>query len=475
MQFRLFFLILFFYSSTINAQVKWDLKSCIEYALKNNISIKQQDIQARVVALTYYQSKLSQLPSASFGINSSYNTGRHQDPVTFSLITEGYLYSGYTLQVAADLFNWGSKRNTATGNQIQMLAARASVEKLSNDIALNVAGAYLQVLLSIQQENVSTIQVNQTKSQLQNTRNLVSAGNLPELNQIQLEAQLANDSSNLISAQGNVIQAMLLLKAYLNLDAGTPFDITTPDVESIPLENLVSLQPEVVYQLALNNLPQQRINDLNIRAAHKFISAARGAMYPDISLFASVGTSFNNKATAITGATQIVSPVGKVTVNGSDYQVYPIQPLTVYSTSSLPYFQQINQFLGQSIGISLSVPIANGGILKTNYLKSKLNLENLELQKQNDNMTLKQNIYKAYTDAMTSMSKFNASKKTEIANQKAFEFATKRYNVGLMNTIDLLTTQNNLYNARQQKLLAEYDYVFKMKVLEFYKGEGIKL
>jgi outer membrane protein len=162
-------------------------------------------------------------------------------------------------------------------------------------------------------------------------------------------------------------------------------------------------------------------------------------------------------------------------VGGTDYDVFPLQPFNDYTYTKIPYFSQLDQNFRQTVGLSMSVPIANGGVLRTGYERSKLNLKGLELQKESDNNTLKQDIYSAYTDVVTSMEKFNAASKTVAANQKAYDFAMKRYDIGLLNTIDLITTQNNLFSARLQRLLAQYDYVFKMKVLEFYKGQGIKL
>jgi outer membrane protein len=468
-------LVLLFTHQVILAQDKWDLRRAVEYALINNISVKQEDVQARLTALQLKQSKLSQYPSANLSGNVGYSSGRNQNPVTFDLITQGYLFSNYSLQTGIDIFNWYSKKNSIAANEFETKAAFANIEKLRNDIALNVAGAYLQTLLAVEQINVSEIQVEQTKAQLQNTRKLVNAGSVPELNALQLEAQLAADSANLVTAQGNVAQSLLLLKAYLSFDAATPFEIQTPDIETIPLDDIASLQPEVVYALAIKNLPQQRVNDLKIQAAQKFIASAKGAMYPTFSLFGSLGSSYNNKANEISATTPIIAPLGKVIVGGTQYDVFPLQPFNNYSYSSIPYFGQINQNFRQSIGLGVSVPIANGGNLRTAYERSKLNLKSLELQSQSDNLVLKQDIYKAYTDAMTSLAKFNAATKTVEANQRAFEFAQKRYDVGLLNTIDLITTQNNLFNARLQRLLAQFDYVFKMKVLEFYKGQGLKL
>lgn len=457
------------------AQDKWDLRKCVEYAIANNISVKQQDVQARLTALTYSQSKLSQYPSLTLNGNTSYNSGRNQDPVNFGLITESYLSSGYNLQSGVEIFNWFSKRNNIAGNQLETKAALAGVEKLKNDIALNVAGVYLQALLARQQVSVSEIQIQQTKAQLDNTRKLVKAGSLPELNAVQLEAQLANDSSNLVTAQGSVAQSLLLLKAYLNLDASTALDIETPNVESIPLDDLGSLQPDIVYELALKNLPQQRVNDFRIKAAEKFVESARGQMYPTVSLFGSLSSRYNSRARQVTGVSSSTPPIATVSVSGTPYNVYPLKPIDNYSYGDITYFNQLNQNFSKAVGISLSVPIANGGQLKTGYARSQLNLRGLQLQRDLDNQTLKNDIYKAYTDVLTSLQKFNAANKTVEANQKAYDFATKRYNAGLLNTIDLITTQNNLYSARLQSLLAQYDYVFKMKVLEFYKGQGLKL
>lgn len=469
----LFFLFLF--ATVSQAQDKWDLRKCVEYALANNISVKQQDVQARLTALSYKQSKLSQYPTLNLNGNYAYSAGRNQNPVTFGLITESYLSSGYTLQSGIEIFNWFSKKNDIAGNQFETQAALANVEKVKNDIALNVAAAYLQALLARQQVSVTEIQIQQSKAQLANTRKLVNAGSLPELNALQLEAQLANDSSSLVTAQSNVAQSLILLKALLNVDAATDFDIETPNVEAIPLDDLASLQPDLVYDLAIKNLPQQRVNDLRIKAAEKFVASARGSMYPTFSAFGSLSTRFNNRAQEIIGVTTSNPAIGNVTVNGTQYNVFPVTPFKNYNYGDIAYFNQLNQNFGQSIGISVNVPIANGGSLRTGYSRSQLNLKGLQLQKDLDNQSLKNNIYKAYNDVISSLQKFSATTKLVEANQKSYDFALKRYNVGLLNTIDLITSQNNLYRSKLERLLSQYDYVFKMKVLEFYKGQGLKL
>ena len=186
------------------AQEKWDLRRAVEYAIANNISVKQADIQARFSELTYKQSKMSQYPALNFNGSAGYSAGRNQDPTSFSLITTAYWFSNYQLQTSVDLFNWFSKKNTVATNSLDLKASQAQVDKIKNDISLNVAVAYLQILLAREQAGIARLQVSQTLLQLESTRKQVDAGKLPELNAAQLESQLATDSSSLITAEGNI-------------------------------------------------------------------------------------------------------------------------------------------------------------------------------------------------------------------------------------------------------------------------------
>jgi outer membrane protein len=311
---------------------------------------------------------------------------------------------------------------------------------------------------------------------LSNTRKLVDAGALPELNASELEAQVARDSATLISAGGAVVQNILNLKAYMAIDAAEPFEVDTPPVDLIPVEKIGDLQPDAVYAMAIANMPQQRVNDFKLKAAKKLADAARGNMYPTISIFGSLGSGYNSRAQEITGSTLILNqPVGTVTVGSTIYDVFPVQPFTNYNYDKTPFTRQLNQNFRQSIGLNLSVPIFSGGSLRTAYEKSKVNIKNQELQIQLDDQKLKQDIYQAYNAAKIALEKFNASKKSMQTAERSFSFSQKRYDVGLLSTLELITNQNNLFSARLQYALDHFDYVFKMKVLEFYKGQGLKL
>lgn len=463
-----------FISASAKAQEKWNLLKCVEYAMTNNISVRQTDLQTRLAELQLKQSKLGQLPNLNFSGGPGFSNGRNQDPTTFSLITQSYLSANMQLQSSAEIFNWFSKRNTIAANEWEVQAAKANTDKLKNDIALTVANAYLQILLAMEQEKIATIQLQQSQAQLSNTRKLVDAGSLPELNASELEAQVARDSSTLISAKGNVQQNILTIKAYMALDAATPFEIDTPPVDRIPVEKIADLQPETVYALAIANMPQQKANDFKLKAAEKNSAAAKGSLYPTISMFGSLGSSYNSRAKEVTGINSFYTDtIGRVNVSGVPYNV--VSDFPIYSSNKQGFFSQVNQNFRQTVGLTLSVPIFNGYNSRATYERSRINIRNLQLQKDLDNQSLKQNIYQAYNAAMVALEKFNAGKKSMETAERTYGFAQKRYEVGMMSTFELITNQNNLFRARLENALNQYDYVFKMKVLEFYKGQGLKL
>lgn len=468
----------FLTAGRVQAQEKWDLQKCVNYALQNNISVKQADLQARFAALDYKQARLNIYPNIGFSTNLGVNSGRNQNPANFDLVTETFLSHGYSLQAGVDLFNWFSKRNTVKARDLSLQATIAGIEKAQNDVALNVATAYLQILLSMEQVNIARVQLSQTSQQLENTRLQVDAGKLPELNATQLEAQLATDSSAVITAKASVTQTILQMKALLNLDPAVAFDVLAPPVETIPVESLADLQPENVFSSALIHLPQQKVNKLNLLAAQKNVLAAKGAMYPTLSMFGSLGSRYINNGQELLSTTQTpVTSIGKVTVNGTEYNVAPNSPLfnTSFNYAKQPYFSQINQNFQQSVGLSLSVPIFNNGTLRNNWQRSKLNVKQVELQMEQDAQTIKQDIYTAHNDAVAALEKYNANQKSVAASEKAYDFAKKRYDMGLLSTYDLLNTQNAMATAKYNLLYAQYDYVFKIKLLEFYKGQGLKL
>lgn len=431
----------FFLIRTCYAQDKWDLRKCVDYAIANNISVKQADVQARLAKLSYSQEKLSQIPTLTGSLSGSMNAGHTQNPATFQLNTFTSWYSVPQITSNVTIYNFSSLRNAIEATRLSWEAQLASSDKTKNDLTLNVANAYLQVLMAIEQTQASELQMHLSQQNLSLTRKQVDAGTLPELNAAELEAQVAQDSATYISSKGTIDLNILNLKAYIGMDAATPFEVATPPVEDIPVESIADLQPDIVYAMALISQPLQRMDSLTIAAQRKWVAAFSAQRFPQISAFGQLTSQFYKT---------------------SQYQ-------------SDGYFKQLNENFGQAVGIGVNIPILNNGTYRTNYAKSKLNLENYRLQRDQDNLTLKQTIYQAYTAAMTAFQKFEANRISVAATQKSFLYAQKRYNVGMLNTIDLLTNQNGFFNARINLITSQFDYVFKMKVLEYYKGLGVKL
>lgn len=460
--------------TSVIAQEKWGLEKCVSYALQHNINVKQADVQQRFSALALKQSKDAQLPTFNFSTSGGLSFGLSNNPTTGILENKRFFNQGNQLQGGINLFNWFSKKNEIEVSRLGWEADKAQQEKIKNDIALNVAVAYLQVLLAREQVNISSITISQSRAQLESTRKQVDAGRLPDLNRVQVEAQQANDSSSYIAAYGTVQQFLLQLKALLNLDAGVAFDIETPPVELIKVLPLGSLQPEDVYALAVKNMPQQQVNEYKVQAANKSMDVAKSALYPTINAYGSLSTNYVNIKSPITSIGAKQATGATVNVGGTSYSVEaPSFIVTGYKT--IPFFKQLRNNFGQNIGVGVSVPIFNQYGARNAIERARLNVSNMQLLQEQASTQLKQDIYKAYLDATTALQKFSASQKAVSTAQQAYDYAQKRYEVGLLNTYELLNMQSNLQSAQVQLLYNRFDYVFKIKLLEFYKGEGLNL
>lgn len=464
-----------------NTADKWDLRRCVEYAWANNLQVQQSSIQASVADVDREQSRWQQYPTADFNHNTGLQWGRSIDPTTNQFTSNQLLYQGFNLSAGVTVFNWHRIRNNIMAARWAADAAQSDVEKVKNDVALNVATYYLQVLLARQQVEIAQVQMHQTFSQLEVARKKVDAGAAPELDALTLEGQYATDSSAYISALASEDQNLLQLKQVLNIDAGQPFDITSPPADQIPVEPLLQLMPETVFEIALHNQPAQKANEQRIKSLEASMKSSRAALFPTISVGGSLATNFSspdkNFSQVVNGFSQTPA---YVEFNGNQYHLYSpnvdqVATKRTFSERWDGWGNQMNNNFRQSFGLSIAIPINSGGQARFNYARSKLNLKNAEVTRSLADQTLKNDIYKAYYSAQAALQKFNAAKTSVEITQKAYDFAKKRYDLGLLNTFDLIISNNNLSRAKLDLASAQFDYVFKMKVLEFYKGQGIKL
>ena len=470
------FLTLFALSASLHSfsQEKWDLRKCVDYAIQNNISVKQADVQARLSKLVADQSKLTRLPNANASISTTYQHGLNTNPTTN--VFENVNISGGNLgfQSSYTIFNWFARKNNIEANALTAKADEMNIERTRNDLALSVANAFLQVMLRREQANVSSVQLKQSQEQLRNTRKFVEAGSQPELNAIQLEAQVERDSSTYIQALASAEQGLINLKAFMNFDFASSFDIIYPAVESIPVDNILDLQPQSVYELALVNQPQQKVTALRIDASQKLVGAARGAMYPTLTASGSLNTRFANNVYDYSTQTILGQTSAYALDNTNKYPVYAYQN-AIIGMNKVSLGNQLNRYFGQAVGLNLNVPLFNAHQSRTQWERAKINVRQTQLQDDQEKQTLRSNVYIAYQDAFSALQKYNSSKKSVAVSEKALEYAQKRYDVGLLGTLDLITTRNNVFTAKIQELSNHYEYVFKLKVLEFFKGKGIRL
>lgn len=456
----------------------WTLQESVDYAMQHNITIKQQDVQRRFAVLTLKQSQMQQVPNLAAAFSENYNLGRTIDPTSNAFVNQGYLSTSPGLQASANIFNWFSLRNQIAGNRFESKANDMLLEKAKNDVALNVAQAFLQILLNDEQVNISQNQLKLTQSQLENTRKQVIAGAVPESNQADLEAQLARDSSTLVAAQTTQIVSVIQMKALLNLGFDQSYAPQVPgNIADIPMPHLTELAPEMVYSAAQATYPLAKADQLRIDEYQKLKKAAFGAMFPTLSVSGFLRSYYAHTPNQGDALTYGYSVIGNVETapgvpNGANVGAYFPKTFTSYY---VPFKTQLSDNFQQGIGLTLNIPILNGWQLRTNYNKAKLNLENQKLTTDLDNQKLKQDIYTAYANAVGSLQKYNAASRSVEASQRAFDFAGKRYELGLMNTIDYITTQSNLFRAQIDKVSALYDYIFKMKLLEFYRDQHITL
>ncbi|WP_159456053.1 TolC family protein [Chitinophaga eiseniae] len=427
------------------AQDTWSLKRCVDYAMEHSITVKQQEVQKRLAELTLQQSRLSMIPGFSGNVSAGYSDGRIASIQDNAYINQSVFNASGSLNMRGDLFNWFSKQNQIAANRLDAESNSFLLQKARNDLAFNVATAFLQILLKEEQVKVNEVQAKQTLSNLENTKKLVIAGSVPESNQADLEAQLAQDSTNLVTAKNDVILAILQMKAYLNLGFEIPFVPEIPEnIATLSMTPLGEMDPEMVYSAALTTYPLVKSDELRIKSADRAYRAAKGQLYPTLSLVGGLSTSYANN---------FYDRDGKL----------------------IPFNKQLDNTFGKNIGLSLGIPLFSGWQQRTNVAKAKVNVYNLELSRDLDNQKLRQDIYTAHANAVAALQKFNASSTGVMAAQKAYDFATKRFNLGLMNTIDYITTQTRLFKAQIDKVSAQYDYIFKMKLLEFYRDQRISL
>jgi len=439
-------LIIFFVMSPLllfSQQKVWTLEECIGHALQNNIQIKQQEIATKYQASALELSKMSQLPTLNGSASHNYSFGRALDETTYEFTNNQTVQSNnFNATTGVTLFRGLVTQNTIKRNRYQLMASEQDLEGFKDDISMSIAMAYLQILLNTELVTATGAQVDMTKQQIDRTRKLVDAGSLARGNLLDIEAQAAREELQLINLQNQLTMSYLTLAQMLELPSADGFAVAIPEITIDPVS--VAGDPAGIFSIAEKTRPEILGADYRLKGAEYDLSIAKGGRSPRLGLGASVGTAYSNRDNPFT-------------------------------QEPYPFRNQLNDNLNYGVGFSLNIPIFNGWQVNTNISNSKLGIENSKYTLEATKKQLYKNIQQAFTDATGALKKFSVSKKAVEAMEEAFRYAEQKLNQGMVTAVEYNQSKTQLLNAQSEMAQAKYEYVFKTKVLDFYKGIPITL
>ncbi len=470
--FLFFFASITLFSLQGKAQEAWSLQKCIEYALENNISVKQNELNADVAKENYNQSIANLLPSLNAGASHSYNWGQRIDPFTNTFATNRVRSNNLFISSQVTLFSGLQLQNTLKQNSLNYLAGKYDVEKMKNDISLNVATAYLNVLFTQELLGVAKTQKSITESQVTRTQKLVDAGTLALGSLLDLQAQLATDELNVVNNENQLNIANLTLVQLINLDNTADFTIVKPNLE-MPSNPILAENPEQIYQFAVNNQPVIKSAETKVLSADRAIKVAKGTAYPSITMSGSVGTGYSGLSKKVVGFEPGTPSI--IGYTPDTVPVYSVSSSVIPITEKTPFGEQLKNNVNENLGFNLNIPIFNGWQSQNSISRAKIAKQNAEYTLELNEQNLRKTIEQAHVDAQSALKQFYATKKSVEALSQAFDYADKRFNAGALNSTDYNTAKNRLNNAQSDLLRNKFNFIFKSKVLDFYMGKPITL
>ncbi len=428
----------------VAAQEPWTLNGCIEYAFQNNIRLKQQSLGVDAARNNLNQSRIGLLPSLNSGVSQSFRFGRSVDPLTYQFTTENSIGASAYMSAGMDLFKGLQNWNTIQSNQIDLQKNLTDLDKAKNDLALNIARYYLQILFNEELHDITVQQLDITRQQVNRTRIMVEAGSLPKGDLLEIQAQLANEELNEVNSRNQLTMSYLDLAQLLDLKDPEKFRVQRPTFESfIVQDNLGSV--DQVFQSAILTLPQIKSAELDLMSLEKSLLIARGRLSPSLSMNSSYGTGYSNLR------------------------------LDLLTHEPMSMRDQLNNNSQVSIGFSLNVPIFNGWSTQTGIRNARLQVASGKYQLELTRNQLLKEIQQAFADATASLERFKATSKSVSALEEAFRYAEQKFNIGMLTSLDYNVAKNNLTKARSELLQAKYNYIFNTRILDFYRGIPIDL
>jgi len=428
----------------LSAQNKpWSLEDCIRYALEHNISIKQLVVQKNSAEVDLNTAQMSRLPNLNASGGQNWNFGRTQIQ---SGMYENRSQSNTNLSIGSSipLFTGFRIPNEIARNKLELEASVQNLEKAKEDLALNVASLFLQVLFTKELLKINQEQLALSQTQIERTNALVEAGKVPLSQLYDIEAQVANDKVSVVQAENNLRLALLDLAQSLELQQVEDFDVITPIFGDVVTEYMSSVQlPQTVFNNAIQIKPVIKVQELRVQSAEKTLAIAKSGYFPTVSMNMGLGTNY-----------------------------FYLYNKDFFNNS---FSSQMKNNMGESIGLSLNIPIFNRFSVRNQVRNAQFNIENQQLALENAKKTLYKEIETAYLNALAAQEKFKASQQAIKSTSESFFYAKERYETGKSTVFEFNDARTRLIRSQSEEIQAKYDYIFRTKILDFYNGIPIKL
>lgn len=456
----------------VSAQVKeYTLAECVAIALEKNINIKQSTLDLESADIDKADALGNFLPRVNAQSQHIWNNGLSQN------ITNGLIenlttqFSSFGGNLGVTLFSGKQNINQLARANLNIIARQYQLEDMKDDISLFVANSYLQVMFNKELVQVQRYQLELAKQELERTQLRIDEGVQTQAEIYEIEANLAAQEQALVQSINTSRLSRISLAQLLLITDYENFDIAQVDYD-VPLSQILLEKPESIYEKALGFRNDIKVGATNIEIAKKDIELAKGALLPTLTAFYNYNTRISYSDRFVETGNLLETPIGVVKENGSlVVSQFPEREIA----KPLPFGDQFGQNDGHSYGLSLNIPIFNGFASKNNIKRRKLNLKRSENLFEQTKLDLESTINQAYNDAEGAYKFYQASQKTLKARNEAYRMAEQRFEVGVMNAYDYIQTKQRYEIAASDNVRAKYDYIFKLKVLEFYFGLEIKI
>jgi len=457
----------------------WTLKQCIDYALSNSLSIQRSSYNVETSEVDYRQSKMALLPSLNAGLNFGYNWGRSVNPVTNLFTTQEINSLSPGVSSGVTLFNGLRLQSILKQGSRNYHASVEDLQKTKNDVSLNIASLFLNVIFSKEQYENARLQLSSSQQQLERTKKQVAVGALPRSTELNLDAQVATNELNLITRENTLNLSLLQLKQALQLPASIPFDVIVPDFE---VEDLVLDQTrDEIYDIARATMPEIKSAALRIESADFAVKATKGNLYPRLSLSGGVNSNYSSASDrerfiSDGGEPTVVYPQVGV-VDGTGAAVYSVNPVSVPSGNMVDGYGRTDQLqdnIFRQLTLGLTIPIFNGYQSKAAYQRSVINRQLATISAKEVDNTLRQNVETAYNDAVAASKTYNSSLRQVSAREEAYRMTKQRFDIGAVPYVEYQVAENDFFQAKSDLVRAKYDFILKKKVLDFYQGKPLE-